>query len=129
MSKREREELLVLHSAVCDGCDERIVGVRRKCRSDECPDFDLCSSCFERDGHAHPMAEVTLSGLVSEAHQHLAELDPRGGPVIVEQKQTVAGGIEAVRARVAEMEQATGRRFKLLRGSDPDSFIAVEEDE
>ena len=38
----------VVHETVtCDGCNtEQIVGLRLKC--DECNDFDLCSTCFEK---------------------------------------------------------------------------------
>lgn len=37
------EQQEVVHSATCDGCDQRINGVRHKCLS--CTDFDFCTSC------------------------------------------------------------------------------------
>ena len=42
------------HGALCDGCDEPILGVRHKCL--DCPDWDYCSDCvvdadFVHAGH------------------------------------------------------------------------------
>ncbi|KAH5370053.1 hypothetical protein HBI81_039540 [Parastagonospora nodorum] len=42
----------VRHSAVCDGCDKFIYGVRHKCLN--CPDWDYCSSCVKSAKHIHP---------------------------------------------------------------------------
>jgi next-to-BRCA1 protein 1 len=39
------------HAAICDGCDESVVGVRHKCLV--CPDFDYCSSCIKTAGTTH----------------------------------------------------------------------------
>jgi Zinc finger, ZZ type len=35
--------------ANCDGCQEKIFGVRYKCI--ECPDYDLCTDCEKRKFH------------------------------------------------------------------------------
>jgi next-to-BRCA1 protein 1 len=42
----------VRHSAVCDGCDKFIYGVRHKCLN--CPDWDYCSDCVKSAKHIHP---------------------------------------------------------------------------
>ena len=42
----------VLHSAICDGCNMRIYGVRHKCKV--CPSFDLCSICLVEEKDKHP---------------------------------------------------------------------------
>jgi next-to-BRCA1 protein 1 len=40
------------HSAVCDGCDKFIYGVRHKCLN--CPDWDYCSQCLQSANIIHP---------------------------------------------------------------------------
>lgn len=40
------------HAALCDGCDQRIVGVRYKCLA--CPDWDYCSECHDNAALLHP---------------------------------------------------------------------------
>jgi next-to-BRCA1 protein 1 len=60
----------VRHSAVCDGCEKFIYGVRHKCLN--CPDWDFCSECikgskFHHHGHRfvpiyEPLAEPVNSG-------------------------------------------------------------------
>jgi next-to-BRCA1 protein 1 len=42
----------VRHSAVCDGCDKFIYGVRHKCLN--CPDWDYCSACVKNAKYIHP---------------------------------------------------------------------------
>lgn len=42
----------VRHSAVCDGCDKFIYGVRHKCLN--CPDWDYCSDCVKNSRFIHP---------------------------------------------------------------------------
>jgi len=43
----------VRHSALCDGCDKYIYGVRHKCLN--CPDWDYCSECIKSARFNHPM--------------------------------------------------------------------------
>lgn len=40
------------HPAKCDDCNKDIIGVRHKCN--DCPDYDLCDTCFERSSVIHP---------------------------------------------------------------------------
>ncbi|KAH9833940.1 hypothetical protein Tdes44962_MAKER08696 [Teratosphaeria destructans] len=42
----------VRHNAICDGCDQKIYGVRHKCLN--CPDWDYCGDCFSQARHFHP---------------------------------------------------------------------------
>ncbi|KAF2476873.1 uncharacterized protein BDR25DRAFT_338992 [Lindgomyces ingoldianus] len=42
----------VRHSAVCDGCEKFIYGVRHKCLN--CPDWDFCSECMKSAKYIHP---------------------------------------------------------------------------
>lgn len=42
----------VRHSAVCDGCEKFIYGVRHKCLN--CPDWDFCSECAKSAKFIHP---------------------------------------------------------------------------
>lgn len=42
----------VRHSAVCDGCEKFIYGVRHKCLN--CPDWDFCSECIKSSKFIHP---------------------------------------------------------------------------
>jgi len=42
----------VRHSAICDGCDKFIYGVRHKCLN--CPDWDYCSDCVKNAKFIHP---------------------------------------------------------------------------
>ncbi|KAK8185780.1 hypothetical protein BC567DRAFT_171571 [Phyllosticta citribraziliensis] len=41
----------VRHSAVCDGCEEFIYGVRHKCLN--CPDWDYCGKCIKNANTTH----------------------------------------------------------------------------
>ncbi|KAG8701295.1 hypothetical protein FRC08_004177, partial [Ceratobasidium sp. 394] len=40
------------HSAACDLCSSRILGLRYKCTV--CPDYDVCQSCFSITEEVHP---------------------------------------------------------------------------
>lgn len=42
----------VRHSAICDGCDKKILGVRHKCLN--CPDWDFCGDCIKDAQNTHP---------------------------------------------------------------------------
>jgi len=43
LEKANTEPEIAQHPAVCDNCDEHIIGVRFKCVN--CPDYDLCEEC------------------------------------------------------------------------------------
>ncbi|KAG9120906.1 hypothetical protein FRC07_003367 [Ceratobasidium sp. 392] len=40
------------HSAACDLCGSRIIGLRYKCAA--CPDYDVCQNCFNITEEVHP---------------------------------------------------------------------------
>ncbi|KAK4191459.1 hypothetical protein QBC35DRAFT_448380 [Podospora australis] len=40
------------HNAICDGCDDAILGVRHKCLN--CPDWDYCGNCVVNAHFIHP---------------------------------------------------------------------------
>jgi len=40
-----------VHNAICDACNQTIIGLRYKCSN--CPDYDLCESCILGDKAAH----------------------------------------------------------------------------
>jgi next-to-BRCA1 protein 1 len=48
-----QQDVAVYHSAVCNLCDNQIVGARYKCLA--CPDFDTCTSCFSITPTQHPI--------------------------------------------------------------------------
>ena len=47
----------------CDGCEMNpIRGLRFKCL--DCPDFDLCEECYNREVHKHhKMKSITTKGM------------------------------------------------------------------
>ncbi|KAJ4304655.1 hypothetical protein N0V90_000181 [Kalmusia sp. IMI 367209] len=57
----------VRHSAVCDGCEKFIYGVRHKCLN--CPDWDFCSECIKSAKYIHP------------AHRFVPIYEPLAEPV------------------------------------------------
>jgi hypothetical protein len=42
-----------LHAAICDSCDNFIVGTRYHCAHSACADFDLCDRCVQFEGTSH----------------------------------------------------------------------------
>eukprot|EP01119_Soliformovum_irregulare_P019292 TRINITY_DN6074_c0_g1_i1.p1 TRINITY_DN6074_c0_g1~~TRINITY_DN6074_c0_g1_i1.p1 ORF type:complete len:399 (-),score=89.87 TRINITY_DN6074_c0_g1_i1:62-1258(-) len=58
----------IVHRALCDNCDNWIVGNRYKCT--QCPDYDLCSGCKSKEGiHDHPFQEITTRWRPFAFHQ------------------------------------------------------------
>jgi len=53
----KKRSTAVEHPALCDHCDERIVGIRFKCNV--CPDYDLCETC-EKLGGVHDKSHCFL---------------------------------------------------------------------
>jgi len=48
-----------VHQAICDNCNNWILGSRYKCT--QCPDYDLCIDCKSKEGvHDHPFMEVPV---------------------------------------------------------------------
>lgn len=65
-TKSTSDKQKVRHSAICDGCETDIYGVRHKCL--DCADFDFCQTCYERDGldHAgHRFVKIATPDLIS----------------------------------------------------------------
>jgi next-to-BRCA1 protein 1 len=63
----------VRHSAVCDGCDKFIYGVRHKCLN--CPDWDYCTECVKNAKFIHPRHRFVpiyepLAEPMSSANRH-----------------------------------------------------------
>jgi len=48
-AEKEPEIPITIHPAVCDVCNQRIVGIRWKCLT--CLDYDLCNSCKQKNVH------------------------------------------------------------------------------
>jgi len=46
-----------IHFAICDSCQNWIIGIRYKCTS--CPDYDLCHSCIPNQNTIHPQHTFT----------------------------------------------------------------------
>ena len=46
MARIGQPDWMVHPHVICDGCDKNLRGFRYKCGS--CPDYDLCSTCFEK---------------------------------------------------------------------------------
>lgn len=44
------QHVKVEHAALCDGCDQRISGVRFRCL--DCDDFDFCEACHQARAHS-----------------------------------------------------------------------------
>merc|ERR1712233_55491 len=58
----------VTHAAVCDKCEQNIVGVRYKCLS--CPDYDLCSTCEEQNAQEHFHSEEHVFAKLYHRHSY-----------------------------------------------------------
>ncbi|KAI0363146.1 hypothetical protein BV20DRAFT_975992 [Pilatotrama ljubarskyi] len=55
-----------VHNASCNVCGNRIIGVRYKCMSESCPDFDLCESCEAHPIPLHPATHPLLKVKTAE---------------------------------------------------------------
>lgn len=48
----------VVHPAICDACDQQIVGIRYKCTA--CRDYDLCEACETKSEKVHDASHTFL---------------------------------------------------------------------
>ncbi|GJE90607.1 ZZ-type zinc finger-containing protein [Phanerochaete sordida] len=69
-----------IHTAFCDGCEKRIVGVRHKCLV--CADFDFCGACI---------ADPALRNLHDVAHAFFPIVDSRNTEVYDSARRRVGG--------------------------------------
>lgn len=96
-----------VHSAICDNCDERIVGIRYKCGN--CADYDLCQSCEKHDGvhdstHLFIKIRAPLSPWASPVRVLLPNLYPQ------QQHQQVPCWARRVQQYMAQREQCDRQR-------------------
>ncbi|KAG8739282.1 hypothetical protein FRC10_005810 [Ceratobasidium sp. 414] len=70
------------HSAACDLCSSRIIGLRYKCTA--CPDYDVCQNCFNITEEVHPghsfakvykQGDVVVRKSAQPAFRHHARCD------------------------------------------------------
>jgi len=101
-----------VHPAMCDSCNQHIVGLRHKCN--ECPDFDLCNVCIEQAPSVHPEHTFTKMERSYRRWHH-----DHKRPVVdqAETKQTV------VEERIAPGPRCFGRRGHFVRAQkNPEEF-------
>eukprot|EP01122_Echinamoeba_exundans_P016242 TRINITY_DN816_c1_g2_i1.p1 TRINITY_DN816_c1_g2~~TRINITY_DN816_c1_g2_i1.p1 ORF type:complete len:330 (-),score=88.33 TRINITY_DN816_c1_g2_i1:115-1104(-) len=66
----------VHRNVICDGCNAHpIVGKRFKCL--DCPDFDLCETCFDKKLHSHH-SFLEIGTKQSESPSAASDAEPKG---------------------------------------------------
>jgi len=96
-----------VHSAKCDECKEQIIGIRYKC--DFCPDYDLCSACYEKN--PHPI-EHTFTEHIKDIHVERPPLTPEEEK---RQKELIAKKLEEMRKKKREDEIAMEKEREVNR--------------
>ncbi|KAK5577676.1 hypothetical protein RB653_002620 [Dictyostelium firmibasis] len=83
-----------VHNALCDMCQNQIIGYRYKCKV--CPNYDLCQSCKDTGKH-NPQHEFV-------AHENDIENYQMTPEEKAEQKRRLDARIQEIRAKKAEEE-------------------------
>ncbi|GAO49855.1 hypothetical protein SAICODRAFT_5574 [Saitoella complicata NRRL Y-17804] len=91
------------HGIICDGCDRDVVGDRWICAT--CPDFDLCSHCFNSKTHDRKHAFVLLKKPTKLGGR------PRLGPLYTEEPSTTFAGPHLVECDICE-NMPKGARYR-----------------
>ncbi|KAG8852806.1 hypothetical protein FRB96_008494 [Tulasnella sp. 330] len=92
-----------IHNATCDLCDSKVIGARFKCA--DCPDYDVCSLCFDIVGEQHPK------------HSFIKVTNPKD--LIVKQNRFTGRVVHQARCDACN-KQIVGARYKCIHPSCAD---------
>ncbi|KAM9981500.1 hypothetical protein ACTFIY_003798 [Dictyostelium cf. discoideum] len=93
-SSEQKEYPTTVHNALCDICQNQIIGYRYKCKV--CPNYDLCQTCKDTNKH-NPEHEFV-------AHENDIENYQMTPEEKAEQKKRLEARIQEIRVKKAEEE-------------------------
>ncbi|KAN0003844.1 hypothetical protein ACTFIZ_010018 [Dictyostelium cf. discoideum] len=93
-SSEQKEYPTTVHNALCDMCQNQIIGYRYKCKV--CPNYDLCQTCKDTNKH-NPQHEFVAHEKDIENYQMTPEEK-------AEQKRRLEARIQEIRVKKAEEE-------------------------